>query len=559
LAGFVSEERLAYGSWQAFERMLARLLIHSGFNDVIIVGGSGDNGADIVGTFENKRWVVQAKFRQSGVVEVDGALEAIKAMSVYKADIAVLATNQAFSQNVFAYRNDMVSNGIDLRLWEGYFLRNTFYPQLSPMPARKKELRQYQADAVDAVEKSRENSKNSLVIMATGLGKSVIINQLILNEIDRNPKQEVLVLAHMTDLIRQLEFSSWFQLNKCISTHIWTDGESPKYPGGVIFATWQTINSAIRQQSIAGRFGLVLVDEAHHAPSVIFSSLIYDLKPNFLVGLTATPWRGDEKDLTDIFGPITFKMDIIDGMMQGFLAEVDYRMLTDGIDWSEIAKLSIEGNTIKDLNAKLILPERDVAMVEKFYSHFIEINNPRAIVFCKSKQHAELLQPIFASFGIKSMVLHSGMAREQRFFSLSSFRAGLIDCILSVDMLNEGIDVPDVNIVAFMRVTHNRRIFIQQLGRGLRINDGKNKVLVLDFVADIRRISAGLTMNKEARERSKNPEVIRYTDGRIVNFSDDFPLSFFTEYLADVAAIENMDDGATLRFPDKQDYFEITP
>ncbi len=94
-------------------------------------------------------------------------------------------------------------------------------------------------------------------------------------------------------------------------------------------------------------------------------------------------------------------------------------------------------------------------------------------------------------------------------------------------MLNKGIDVPDVNIVAFMRVTHSRRIFIQQLGRGLRVTSSKTKVIVLDFVADIRRIAAGIQINREAAERGMSEEVIRFQDGRIVKFDNDEPASFF--------------------------------
>ena len=80
--------------------------------------------------------------------------------------------------------------------------------------------------------------------MATGLGKSLVANQLVVSELERNPMQEVLVLAHMTDLVRQLEQSSWSQLEKTYSTHLWTDGETPSYSGGVIFATWQSVVAA---------------------------------------------------------------------------------------------------------------------------------------------------------------------------------------------------------------------------------------------------------------------------------------------------------------------------
>ena len=148
---------------------------------------------------------------------------------------------------------------------------------------------------MDNVEEKRSNGGNTaLVIMATGLGKSLVANQLVINELERNPKQEVLVLAHMVDLVRQLELTSWSQLEKRYSTHLWTDGETPTYRGGIIFATWQSISAAMKHEPIGGKFGLVIVDEAHHAPSNVFSEMIKDLDPNFLVGMTATPWRGDK-------------------------------------------------------------------------------------------------------------------------------------------------------------------------------------------------------------------------------------------------------------------------
>lgn len=550
MAGFVSEERLAYGSWQALERMLARLIEHSGFKDVMIVGGTGDQGADLVGTFGEQRWVIQAKYRQSGAMDSSAAREAIQALAVYHADVAVTATNQTFTHDAFEYRKQSLSNGIDLRFWDGGYLMN-YFRKLPPASSAHMELREYQVKAVDEVEGKRSSGGyTALVIIATGLGKSLIANQIVVNELQRNPTQEVLVLAHMTDLVRQLDRASWSQLDKTISTHLWTDGEKPSYPGGIIFATWQSIAAALKKEPLEGRFGLVIVDEAHHAPSIVFSELLKNLRPNFLVGMTATPWRGDKKNLENMFGPTTYSMDIVDGMQRGFLAEVDYRMLTDGIDWDEIALMSHQGMTIQDLNAKLIMPDRDLACVEKFTEHFNVLERPRAMVFCRSISHADRLQPLLASFGIKAAVLHSGLPREQRFLNLSSFRAGQIDCLLSVEMLNEGIDVPDVNLVAFIRVTHSRRIFIQQLGRGLRVKPGKSKVLVLDFVADIRRVAAALQLNHEAAERGMEPEVIRFQDGRIVKFDNDKPASFFKEYLADVADIENMEDGSRLKFPE---------
>src|SRR3546814_3505886 len=115
--------------------------------------------------------------------------------------------------------------------------------------------------------------------MATGLGKSMIANHLMANELRRNPYQEVLVLAHMNDLVRQLEQSSWSELPKEVSTHLWTDGEKPAYRGGAVFATWQSVAAAMQrgEEGLRSRFGLVIVVEPTNAKSEAFSRLLADL------------------------------------------------------------------------------------------------------------------------------------------------------------------------------------------------------------------------------------------------------------------------------------------
>ncbi|MCY4462320.1 MAG: DEAD/DEAH box helicase family protein [Albidovulum sp.] len=555
MSGFVSVERLAFGPWQALERMVARLVQHTGFVDVALVGGAGDHGADVVGALDGQRWVLQAKFRNHGGVDDAGAREALRALSRYGATTAIVATNQRFNPSAHDFINTQKGIGFDIRAWDGdYLLR--FYDYLPGSSKARRELRGYQEQAVSVVEAQRSSGEcRALVLMATGLGKSMVANQLIANEFGRNPDQEILVLAHMSELVRQLDLSSWPQLPKECSTHLWTDGEKPQYPGGVVFATWQSVNAAIEKgEDLAGRFGLVVVDEAHHAPSESFSKLLSHLEPNFLVGLTATPWRGDERDISEIFGNPVFTMDIVDGMRQGYLAEVDYRMMTDGIDWEEIARASRQGLTVKNLNKKLLVPERDLAMVQEICQKATNLPNPRALAFCRSIEHAERLRPLFSAQGMKAALMHSELPRDQRFRNLTAFRRGEVNLLISIEMLNEGIDVPDVNVVAFMRVTHSRRIFLQQLGRGLRVSDSKERVLVLDFVADIRRVAAGVSINRQARERDYDVEIIRYQDGAIVKFDNDEPAEFFGKYLADVAAFEDLNDGTRLRFPDGEKF-----
>ena len=146
--------------------------------------------------------------------------------------------------------------------------------------------------------------------------------------------------------------------------------------------------------------------------------------------------------------------------------------------------------------------------------------------------------------------MHSHLDRVETTRALHEFRSGQVPVIVTVDMLNEGIDIPDVNLIIFLRVTHSRRIFVQQLGRGLRLSPGKEKVTVLDFVSDVRRIAAAVELNREAEGSGIDADrpIIQRIDG-VVTFENDAALNFFEEYLADVAELDDESDDAVLKFP----------
>ena len=144
----------------------------------------------------------------------------------------------------------------------------------------------------------------------------------------------------------QLEASLWPYLPKGVATHILIGSEKPSFQGGVTVATVQSMLS--RGSEDRGRFGLVVVDEAHHAPADGYRRLLSDLAPQFILGMTATPWRGDERRLEDIFGDPTYTVSIVQGMQLGYLAAVDYRMMVDTINWDWVrenlhSSLSIRG------------------------------------------------------------------------------------------------------------------------------------------------------------------------------------------------------------------------
>ena len=133
----------------------------------------------------------------------------------------------------------------------------------------------------------------------------------------------------------------------------------------------------------------MVVDEAHHAPADGYRQLLSALAPQFVLGMTATPWRSDERRLEDIFGEPTHTVTIVEGMQLGYLASVDYRMMVDTINWDWVRDNLNATMSIKELNRRLFIPERDEALVLKIRQHLDMTTDPRAVVFCRSIDHAE--------------------------------------------------------------------------------------------------------------------------------------------------------------------------
>jgi superfamily II DNA or RNA helicase len=142
------------------------------------------------------------------------------------------------------------------------------------------------------------------------------------------------------------------------------------------------------------------------------------------------------------------------------------------------------------------------------------------------------------------------MPKRERQQRLLDFRSGRIPILTAVDILNEGVDVPDVNILAFARVTHSRRIFVQQLGRGLRLREGKDKVLALDFVSDIRRVAALLNMRRQLD--ADEVEVLPRVPQPRISFSDAGAESLLEQWIKDAASLETANDEARLQFLDPE-------
>jgi len=299
-----------------------------------------------------------------------------------------------------------------------------------------------------------------------------------------------------------------------------------------------------------------MVDETHHVGETgMFAQLLDLCDTADQFGVTATPWRGDKFDITARFGQPSYTLGIAEGMAAGYLVKVDYRMYVDNLDWDFVRDMSENDYSLKDLNKALFLPQRDEEIVDQLRDAWRDITDPRAILFCQTIEHAERMATLLAGSDQswrRAAYLHSGMSRQQRQVLLNGFRLGRVPIITCVDVFNEGVDVPDVNLIAFLRVTHSRRIFVQQLGRGLRLREGKSSLKVLDFVTDVRRIAAGLDLRRSLsaiRGGDIEELALPLPGGSHITFSDETAGSLLDYWIQDAADLETAADEVRLQFP----------
>jgi superfamily II DNA or RNA helicase len=383
------------------------------------------------------------------------------------------------------------------------------------------------------------------VVLATGLGKTVVAAEVVADLLRdaRIREDRVLVVAHTRDLVQQLHLAFWAQLPSWVPTHQLLEGEFPSFWEGLTFATIQSVQ---RRKETLPSFGLILVDEAHHAGADTFVDVFESLAPPLLAGVTATPWRGDDYDIERRFGPALVRMGIAEGLEGGFLSDVDYRLLADNVDWDVVQDLSRHRYSIGQLNRRLILPTRDEEAVRIVADIFQTQRRRGGIVFSPSIAHAREFAAMLRTYGFRAEEISSDDEPRQRDLKLSLFRSGKYDFMTTVDLFNEGVDLPDVDLIVFMRVTHSRRIFVQQLGRGLRLSPGKDKVVVLDFVTDLRRVADVLDLDRAAR----GGDVERIgLGGHLVSFSDRSAGTFLREWLLDQASVLLRQDEAQIELP----------
>ena len=491
--------------------------------------------------------MVQCKFSNNGSISSRAFDEVIRAAETYGCERLLLAISCAAPVALRDAHSEYRRRGYGVDLLDASELLGFAAEMPEYAPARR-ELYDYQVEAVRRLDEALAETRRGQLVLATGLGKTVVLSQLVTDLFSdhRLVPARVYVVAHTRDLVDQLHRSFWHQLPRWVPTHRFVSGDRPTSLNGlegVVFATVQTLSG---QVDGVPPCGLLVIDEAHHLGADTFQHLIRTMEPPLIVGATATPWRGDGYDISEVLGPPVLSYGIEDGLARGFLSEIDYRIHADDLDWEMIQQLSKNRYSLPQLNRRLLIPTRDEHAVRLIRRIFKDHKLKRGIVYSPSLVHARSFRALLRQYDFRSEWVSGDMSAREREAALSRFSAGEVELLTSVDLLNEGVDVPDVDLVVFMRATHSRRIFVQQLGRGLRVAAGKTKVVVLDFVSDLKRIRDVVELDRAVR----GTQIESLGLGpNLIDFADVSASNFMREWVMDQASLKSRVGSVELELP----------
>ncbi|MCA9716708.1 MAG: DEAD/DEAH box helicase family protein, partial [Myxococcales bacterium] len=356
-----------------------------------------------------------------------------------------------------------------------------------PLPTRESEdiveepvaPRDVQEDALEALARSRDDGRErALVVLATGLGKTFLAAFDIKAFFKgRGLPPRVLFLVHRRELL--IQASATFRRVFPHGTFGFFHGTSDDLSAEFVFASVQKLTRPEQLKRLsASSFDYVVVDEVHHAAAPTYRRLLAHLEPKFLLGLTATPDRADQGDIGGIFDDhIAFRATLGEGIQRGLLVPFHYRGLADTTEYEPIPWRRF---TVEHL-ARLVETE---ARMSRLYEAWCERPATRTLVFCVSIGHTDYVAQWLKGKSVRIAAVHSGETSARRGDALEQLDSGQLEAIAAVDLFNEGIDVPRIDRVVMLRPTDSPLVFLQQLGRGLRISEDKEHLEVIDFVGN---------------------------------------------------------------------------
>ena len=383
-------------------------------------------------------------------------------------------------------------------------------------PPEKPEPTGAQVEALYYLNQARdEGLDKGLVVAASGMGKTY------LSAFDSMGFGKILFVAHREEILRQTE-ETYKSVRPRSRTGYYT-GDQKDLSADICLATVQTLGRNNHLENFApDHFDYIVVDEFHHAAADSYLRLINHFRPRFLLGLTATPYRTDNRDIFTLCDDnVIYELYLKDAINRDLLSPFRYYGIYDATDYSEIA-IKQGQYVVEQLEKELSRKERAEVVLEKYKT----MAGARTMGFCVSIEHAVYMARFFSDKGVAAVAVHSGINSEhtmERQEAISKLKEGKIRVIFAVDIFNEGVDIPSLDTVMFLRPTESFVVFLQQLGRGLRKHEGKEHLTVLDFIGNYKKahyipaLLAGINP-KEGNVAKRRPQDLDFPDHCHVQF-----------------------------------------
>jgi superfamily II DNA or RNA helicase len=410
---------------------------------------------------------------------------------------------------------------------DSYFEREKEYDEQKnkeQQQEKKPRPRGAQIEALYELKLAREEGyQEGIVAAATGVGKTYLA------AFDSIDYDKILFVAHREEILKQAAAS--YRAVEPEIEYSFFNGEEKLKEGKAVFASVQTLHKEKYLEEYFNKddFDYIIVDEFHHAAADSYLNILEYFEPDFLLGLTATPYRMDNKDIFKLCSNNKiYEIDLRTAINRDLLVPFEYYGIYDQeVDYEEISYQNGKYNG-KELEKALSTHKRADLILENFKKRA----GKRSLGFCASIEHAKYMADYFNKQGVKAVTVHSSsdigqyfMARDQ---AVEKLKSRQIEVIFAVDIFNEGVDIPELDTVLFLRPTESYVVFLQQLGRGLRKVKGKEKLRVLDFIGNYKRahylplLLAGENPMAADNKKYQKLEDFEYPEDCRVNF--DFKL-----------------------------------
>ena len=353
----------------------------------------------------------------------------------------------------------------------------------------------HQKQILDKLRVEREDRGNyrNLIVAATGTGKTVISAFDYQAFVRTHSRSRILFTAHREEILRQSLNTYRSVLQDANFGALWVGSQNPRDSTEYehLFVSISMFNSRFDEffaHLESNFYDYIVIDEAHHSQADSYRKLFGHFSPQILIGLTATPERMDGRDLRpDFGGRISAEIRLPQALQAGLLTPFQYLCISDDTDLSDDSLWTGQKYNIERLADKLCAQSRAKLIVDALHKYLADEYTCRALCFCVNKRHADFMSEQLILYGFNAESLTSDTPAEERMRLANSLREGTLHYLCVVDIFNEGVDIPEVDTVLFLRPTESLTIFLQQLGRGLRLSVGKTELTVLDFVAQANR------------------------------------------------------------------------